>query len=107
MQVDLEASRLLVHHAARTLDRTRAAATAETSAAKLFATEAALRTATQAVRLHGARGYDDALPLERHYRDALGLTIYEGTSEIQRVILARDLLGRDDAPAQGHKDGAR
>ena len=107
MRVDLEASRLLVHHAARTLDRTRAAATAETSAAKLFASEAALRTATQAVRLHGARGYDDALPLERHYRDALGLTIYEGTSEIQRVILARDLLGRDDAPAQGHKDGAR
>jgi len=107
MRVDLEASRLLVHHAARTLDRTRAAATAETSAAKLFASEAALRTATQAVRLHGARGYDDALPLERHYRDAIGLTIYEGTSEIQRVILSRDLLGRDDAPAQGHKDGAR
>lgn len=96
MKVALEASRLLVHHAARTLDRTGGPATAETSAAKLFATEAALRTATQAVRVHGARGYDDALPVERHYRDAVGLTIYEGTSEIQRVILARDLLGRDD-----------
>jgi alkylation response protein AidB-like acyl-CoA dehydrogenase len=71
------------------------AATAETSAAKLHATEAALRTATQALRLHGARGYTDALPLERHYRDAIALTIYEGTSEIQRVILARDLLGKD------------
>jgi alkylation response protein AidB-like acyl-CoA dehydrogenase len=94
MKVALEASRLLVHHAARRMDRG-LAATAETSAAKLHATEAALRTATQALRLHAARGYTDALPLERHYRDAIALTIYEGTSEIQRVILARDLLGKD------------
>ena len=96
MKVALEASRLLVHHAARRLDRAGGPATAETSAAKLFATEAALRAATAAVRLHGARGYDDDLPLERHYRDAIGLTIYEGSSEIQRVILSRDLLGRDE-----------
>ena len=89
----LEASRLLVHHAGRRIDAGHEA-TAETSAAKLFATEAALRAATQAVRIHGARGYSDELPLERHYRDAIGLTIYEGTSEIQRVILARDLLGQ-------------
>ena len=94
MRASLEASRLMVHHAARCLDRG-LPVTAETSAAKLFATEAALRAATNAVRIHGARGYSDALPLERHYRDAIGLTIYEGTSEIQRVILARDLLGRD------------
>lgn len=98
MRVDLEASRLLVHHAARLLDRGVAGVTAQTSAAKLFATEAALRTATQAVRLHGARGYDDDLPVERHYRDAVALTVYEGTSEIQRVILARDLLGKDEPP---------
>lgn len=107
MRVDLEASRLLVHHAARRMDRADGPATADTSAAKLFASEAALRTATAAVRLHGARGYDDALPLERHYRDAIGLTIYEGTSEIQRVILARDLLGRDEPPPPPRKDGAR
>ena len=98
MRLALETSRLLVHHAARTIDRGRAA-TAETSAAKLYCTERALETATHAVRLHGARGYSDALPLERHYRDAIGLTIYEGTSEIQRLIIARGLLGKDDAPA--------
>jgi butyryl-CoA dehydrogenase len=95
MKVALEASRLLVHHAARLLDRTGGPATPETSAAKLFATEAALKAATQAVRVHGARGYTDALPVERHYRDAIGLTIYEGSSEIQRVILSRGLLGKD------------
>ena len=94
LHTSLEASRLLVHHAARTLDRGEPA-TAETSAAKLFATEAALRCATQALRIHGARGYSDELPLERHYRDAIALTIYEGTSEIQRLILARTLLGKD------------
>ncbi len=94
MKTALEASRLLVHHAGRAVDRGHRA-TAETSAAKLFATEAAVRAATTAVRIHGARGYSDGYPVERHYRDAIGLTIYEGTSEIQRVILARDLLGKD------------
>jgi alkylation response protein AidB-like acyl-CoA dehydrogenase len=95
MRTALEASRLLVHHAARRVDRG-LPATVETSAAKLFATERALEAATQALRLHGARGYSDELPLERHYRDAVALTIYEGTSEIQRVVLAREMLGRDD-----------
>jgi alkylation response protein AidB-like acyl-CoA dehydrogenase len=90
---------MLVHHAARRLDRG-ATATAETSAAKLWCTEKALEAATHAVRLHGARGYTDSLPLERHYRDAIALTIYEGTNEIQRVILARELLGRDEAAAR-------
>jgi alkylation response protein AidB-like acyl-CoA dehydrogenase len=95
MRVSLESSRLLVHHAARLIDRG-LPATVEASAAKLRATEAALEAATTALRLHGARGYSDELPLERHWRDAIGLTIYEGTSEIQRVILARHLLGRDE-----------
>ena len=95
LHASLEASRLLVHHAGRRLDKG-LPATSETSAAKLFATEAALRGATQALRIHGARGYSDELPLERHYRDAIGLTIYEGTSEIQRLILSRALLGKDE-----------
>jgi alkylation response protein AidB-like acyl-CoA dehydrogenase len=96
LRVGLETSRLLVHHAARRVDRG-LPATAETSAAKLWCTEKALEAATQALRLHGARGYSDALPLERHYRDAIALTIYEGSSEIQRVILAREMLGKDTA----------
>jgi alkylation response protein AidB-like acyl-CoA dehydrogenase len=100
LQVALEASRLLVHQAGRRADRGRPAAV-ETSVAKLFATERALEAAGKALRLHGARGYSDELPLERHYRDAIGLTIYEGTSEIQRVILARALLGRDEPESGG------
>jgi alkylation response protein AidB-like acyl-CoA dehydrogenase len=106
LHASLEASRLLVHHAARQLDAGRPA-TSETIAAKLFATEAALVCATQALRIHGARGYSDELPLERHYRDAIALTIYEGTSEIQRLILSRQLLGKDDgAPGAARATGA-
>jgi alkylation response protein AidB-like acyl-CoA dehydrogenase len=102
MAADLEAARLLVHHAARLKDRELPCGEA-VAKAKLFATEAALRAATKAVQLHGARGYSDEHPVERHYRDAIALTIYEGTSHIQRLILARDLLGRDtpSAPPAG------
>jgi butyryl-CoA dehydrogenase len=99
MSVELEAARLLVHQAARLMDRGLHHADA-VARAKLYATEAALRAATKAVQLHGARGYSDELPLERYYRDVIALTIYEGTSHIQRVILARDLLGRDEEAAR-------
>jgi alkylation response protein AidB-like acyl-CoA dehydrogenase len=96
MDVELRAARLLVYQAARLKDRGRDNAHA-VSAAKLYATEAALRAATNAVQLHGSRGYSDAYPVERHYRDLIALTIYEGTSNIQRVILSRGLLGRDES----------
>ncbi len=95
MSVELEAARLLVQQAARLVDRGLPHAEA-VARAKLYATEAALRAATKAVQLHGARGYSDELPLERHYRDVIALTIYEGTSHIQRLILARALLGKDE-----------
>ena len=95
MAVDLEASRLLTYQAARLRDRGLDHAAA-VSAAKLRATENALKAATTALKLHGARGYTDELPLERHYRDVIALTIYEGTSHIQRLILARGLLGKDE-----------
>jgi len=95
MDVELRAARLLVHQAARLKDRGLDHAEA-VSAAKLYATEAALRAATAALQLHGSRGYTDAYPIERHYRDVIALTIYEGTSNIQRVILSRSLLGRDE-----------
>lgn len=102
MSVDLEAARLLVHQAARLRDRGLPAEIA-VSRAKLFATERALEATQRALRLHGNRGYSDVLPIERHYRDIVALTIYEGTSEVQRVILSRDLLGRDEGPASGAK----
>ncbi|MDQ2713477.1 MAG: acyl-CoA dehydrogenase family protein, partial [Chloroflexota bacterium] len=94
MAADVEAARLLVYRAAWTKDRG-LPATKATSIAKLFATEAAARAASQAVLLHGNRGYSNEFPVERYYRDIKGLQIYEGTSHIQRVIIARELVGRD------------
>lgn len=95
MAADVEAARLLVYRAAWLKDRGQPA-TKETSIAKLFATEAAARASSQAVLLHGSRGYSSAYPAERHYRDIKGMQIYEGTSHIQRLIIARELVGRAD-----------
>ncbi len=94
MAADVEAARLLVYRAAWLQDRGEPA-TQATSLAKLFATEAAARAASEAVMLHGNRGYSNAYPVERYYRDVKGLQIYEGTSHIQRIIVARELLGRE------------
>ena len=68
--------------------------TKATSIAKLFATEAAMKAASEAVLIHGNRGYSNEYPVERYYRDIKGLQIYEGTSQIQRIIIARELVGR-------------
>jgi butyryl-CoA dehydrogenase len=95
MAADVDAARLLVYRAAWRKDQGRGV-TRETSTAKLFATEAAARAASQAVLLHGNRGYSNEYPVERFYRDIKGLQIYEGTSHIQRIIIARDLAGRDE-----------
>jgi butyryl-CoA dehydrogenase len=94
MAADLEAARLLVYRAAWTKDQG-LPATKATSIAKLFATEAAMRAADQAVLLHGNRGYSNEYPVERYYRDIKGMQIYEGSSHIQRVIIARELVGRE------------
>jgi alkylation response protein AidB-like acyl-CoA dehydrogenase len=94
MAADAEAARLLVYKAAWTKDRG-LPATRATSIAKLFATEAAVRAASEAVLLHGNRGYSNEYPVERYYRDIKGLQIYEGTSHIQRIIIARELVGRE------------
>jgi butyryl-CoA dehydrogenase len=91
MAADLEAARLLTYRAAWLKDQG-AKTTRETSLAKLFATEAAVRAASEAVLLHGGRGYSNEHPVERYYRDIKGLQIYEGTSHIQRIVVARDLL---------------
>ncbi|HLZ24941.1 MAG TPA: acyl-CoA dehydrogenase family protein, partial [Ktedonobacterales bacterium] len=98
-------ARLLVYRAAWLKD-TGQPTTRVTSIAKLFATEAAARAASEAVLLHGNRGYSNEYPVERYYRDIKGLQIYEGTSHIQRVIIARDLLGRDSGAGSARRDEA-
>jgi len=95
MAADVEAARLLVYRAAWVKDQGRPS-TKETSIAKLFATEAAVKIASDAVLLHGGRGYSSAYPVERYYRDIKGLQIYEGTSHIQRIVIARELVGRPE-----------
>lgn len=94
MAADVEASRLLVYHAAW-MKQQGLPTTRETSIAKLFVTEAAVRAASEAVLIHGGRGYSNDYPVERHYRDIKGLQIYEGTSHIQRIVIARDVIGRE------------
>ena len=94
MAADIEAARLLVYRAAWLQAQGRPA-TRETSIAKLFATEAAARAASEAVLLHGGRGYSNEYPVERYYRDIKGLQIYEGTSHIQRIVIARELVGKE------------
>jgi alkylation response protein AidB-like acyl-CoA dehydrogenase len=93
MAADIEAARLLVYQAAWFKDQNQPA-TKATSIAKLFATEAAMKAASEAVLIHGNRGYSNEYPVERYYRDIKGLQIYEGTSHIQRLIIARELVGR-------------
>lgn len=94
MAADIDAARLLVYRAAWLQDQG-ARATRETSIAKLFAVEAAVRAANEAVLLHGGRGYSNEYPVERYLRDSKGMQIYEGTAHIQRIVIARELLGRE------------
>jgi alkylation response protein AidB-like acyl-CoA dehydrogenase len=89
---DLEAARLLLLHAAFKKERGRSFAKAA-SMAKLFATEAANRACYEAMQIFGGYGYTREFPIERYARDARITTIYEGTSEIQRLIIAREILG--------------
>jgi alkylation response protein AidB-like acyl-CoA dehydrogenase len=93
MQTEIEGARLLVWQAAQMRDAGSGRAGAFASRAKLFASEMANRVAYKAVQIHGSMGYSRESDVERMYRDARVLSIYEGTSEIQRLIIARDLLG--------------
>ena len=93
MATDLEAARLLTYRAAALCSQGREF-TAEASKAKLFASTAARRHAAEAIQIHGGYGYTTELPIERYYRDAKITEIYEGTSEIQQIIIARSLLGK-------------
>ena len=92
MVVDAEAARGLVWRAAWVKDQGRRSTT-ETSVAKLFATEAAVRSANAAIQVHGGSGYVDDYPVERYLRDARVTTLYEGTSQIQKLIIGRAATG--------------
>ncbi len=105
MALDYQAARLLYLQAGW-LKNQGIRNTRETSAAKLFATEASFRAASEAVQVHGAYGYSDEYPVERYFRNARGAMIYEGSSEIQSLIQAdyalkkrRDKKLRRELPA--------
>ncbi len=99
MQTEIEAARALVHYAAWLADRSAVAhgkdsggrMGAAASKAKLYASEMVNRVVAKAVQIHGSVGYSRETNVERMYRDARVITIYEGTSEVQRMIIARDL----------------
>ena len=91
MVLKTDASRMLVWRAGWLKDMGRANTT-ETSIAKLHATEAAVECANTAIQVHGGAGYVDDHPVERYFRDARVTTLYEGTSQVQKLIIGRELL---------------
>ncbi|MEV7415698.1 acyl-CoA dehydrogenase family protein [Streptomyces sp. NPDC089919] len=90
--VDLDAARMLTWRVADLVDRGRPFAT-EASTAKLFASEAAVRAASNALQVHGGYGYIDEYPAGKLLRDARVMTLYEGTSQIQKLVIGRALTG--------------
>jgi hypothetical protein len=94
MATQVEAARLLVYQAAWLADRQDVRFTRESSMAKLFASEVAVRVANECVQIHGGYGFIKDYPAEKYYRDVKLCTIGEGTSEIQKLVIARQLLGK-------------
>ncbi|MBA3869525.1 MAG: acyl-CoA dehydrogenase family protein [Anaerolineae bacterium] len=96
MKMRIEASRQLIYTAVLAKERNKRTGeryTLEASIAKLFSSETAMFVAHQAVQIHGGMGYSKELPVERYFRDAKITEIYEGTSEVQRLVIARNELG--------------
>jgi butyryl-CoA dehydrogenase len=91
MATQIDAARLLTWRAARMKDQ-KIRHSAESAMAKLYASEMATRVTHKAIQVHGGYGYSTEFPVERHYRDARITEIYEGTSEIQRIVIAANLL---------------
>jgi butyryl-CoA dehydrogenase len=112
MQTEIEAARALTHYAAFMRDKeSREPGSrrlgSHASRAKLYASEMANRVAYRAVQVHGSAGYSRETDVERYYRDARVLTIYEGTSEMQRIVIARDLLRNAPASTASRAAGVR
>jgi hypothetical protein len=95
MATEIEAARLMVYRAAWLADRKHRGFTKEASMAKLYASEVAVRAAGEALQIFGGYGFIKDYPAEKYYRDVKMCTIGEGTSEIQRLVIARQLLGRE------------
>ena len=91
MATQIDAARLMVHRASRLRDKN-LPHTKEAAMAKLFASEVANKVARDAVQIHGGAGYLKDFPVERYYRDARITEIYEGTSEVQRIVISRAVL---------------
>ena len=93
MAMQVHGARLMVHHVASLVDRGVKGTVLEASMAKCFAADAAMKVATDAVQVFGGVGYTREFPVERFMRDAKIMQIYEGTNQIQRLVIARELLG--------------
>jgi butyryl-CoA dehydrogenase len=87
------AARMLVYYAAHQKDSGKTRFNMESAMCKLFAAEAAVAVTREAVQIHGGYGYTKDYPVERYFRDAKCMEIYEGTSEVQRIVIARTMLG--------------
>ena len=94
MAMAVHASRLVVHHAAALIDHGVTGTALEASAAKCLASDTAMKAATDAVQIFGGYGYTREFPVERFMRDAKITQIYEGTNQIQRMVIAQQLLGK-------------
>ena len=94
MAIAVHASRLVVHHAASLIDHGATGTALEASIAKCLASDTAMKVTTDAVQIFGGYGYTREFPVERFMRDAKITQIYEGTNQIQRMIIAQQLLGK-------------
>jgi len=92
MATRIDAARLLVYRAASIKDQGASRYTKEAAMAKYVASEACMYSVREAIQVYGGYGYTKDYPLERFYRDAKVMEIYEGTSEIQKIVIARSLL---------------
>jgi len=91
MAIQIEAARLLTYQAAAMMDAGKKV-TRESAIAKVYASEVAVRVAEESIQIHGGYGYTKDYPAEKYWRDAKLCTIGEGTSEIQRMVIAKQLL---------------